>query len=275
MLNEKSASRTQQRLFGQAYGVKLWKRSGGSRGVNPSDLNPQYKKEIVQLANNMSLAKLKEFAHTKHKDLPEEVKEGVLKDIYYKLSPDSQYKPSRKKERTPGNLADYREYTKKNKNKVMEQRVNENDCGCGQSSGAQPIPNISYAPTDPNVGKFATLADGRTGTINDSIRNSTGEVIGYVLNNDRGNFRVFRDKVTQISESEGAMATLGNTPGMGEVAPPTRDSVGSGDQFPTLTAGTPAAKGKKTKTKKMTDSDVDKKALLGWNEFKKQMTKLQ
>jgi hypothetical protein len=274
MLNEKSASKTQQRLFGQAYSVKLWKRSGGSRGIDPKDLNPQYKKEIVQLANSMSLAKLKEFAHTKHKDLPEEVKEGVLKDIYYKLSPDDQYKPARKKERAAGNLADYREYINKNKKTVMEQKVNE-DCGCGQSSGAQPIPNISYAPTDPNVGKFATLADGRTGTINDSIRNSTGEVIGYVLNNDRGNFRVFRDKVTQISESEGAMATLANTPGMGDVVPPTRDSVGSGDQFPTLTAGTPAAKGKKTKAKKMTDDDVDKKALMGWNEFKKQMTKLQ
>lgn len=55
------------------------------------------------------------------------------------------------------------------------------------------------------------------------------------------------------------LATLGNTPGMGNVQPPMNggtnagfynDSLnGSGDKFPSLTAGTPAAKAKKMKSK--------------------------
>ena len=277
MLNEKSITRTQQRLFGQAYGVKTYQQSGGKRGIDPSDLDPKYRKEILKLASSMSTAKLKEFAKTKHKDLPEDVKESVqkaLKDIYFKLSPDSPYQPSRKKERAMANLADYREYIKKDKRKVMENRINE-DCGCGGASSENPqhIPNSAFSSNDPNVGKYATLVDGRAGVINDSIRNSNGDVIGYVLNNDRGAFRVFKDKVTQISESEGAMATLPNVQGMGNPTPPTRDSIGSGDQFPTMTAGTPAAKGKKGK--KMTDEKVDRKALMSWNDFRKKMTKLQ
>mgnify|MGYP000323960961 CR=1 FL=1 len=62
-------------------------------------------------------AKLKEFAETKHKKLPEEVEEGVIKDIYFRLSPDAQYDSSKEKSRRPGNLADYREFVKKNKSK--------------------------------------------------------------------------------------------------------------------------------------------------------------
>ena len=117
MVNEKSLSRTQQRLFGQAYGVKMWKKTQGKRGLNPSDINPKYKAEIMNLANTISLAKLKEFAETKHKNLPEEVEEGVIKDIHFKLSPDAQYDPAKEKSRRPGNLADYREFVKKNKSK--------------------------------------------------------------------------------------------------------------------------------------------------------------
>ena len=117
MINEKSLSKTQQRLFGQAYGVKQWKQTNGKSGINPADLNPKYKKEIVDLANSMSMAKLKDFAETKHKKLPEEVKEKSIKDIYFRLSPDAQYDPSREKERRAGNLADYREFIKKNKSK--------------------------------------------------------------------------------------------------------------------------------------------------------------
>jgi hypothetical protein len=120
MINEKSLSRTQQRLFGQAYGVKMWKRSHGEKGLNPKDINPKYKKEIMDLANSVSLAKLKEFAETKHKNLPEEVKEGILKDIYYKLTPDAQYSNARSGERSLANLSDYREYIKKKNKKDLD-----------------------------------------------------------------------------------------------------------------------------------------------------------
>jgi len=65
-----SLSRTQQRLFGQAYGVKLWKKSGGKRGINPKDLNPKYKKEIEKLADSMSMANLKISRKPNTKEFP-------------------------------------------------------------------------------------------------------------------------------------------------------------------------------------------------------------
>jgi hypothetical protein len=122
---------------------------------------------------------------------------------------------------------------------------------------------------------MATLSDGRSGTINDSIRNSNGEVIGYVMNNERGSFRVFKDKVTSIYESGEAMASLDSTPGMGNIQAPTRTSPGSGDQFPSLTAGTPAAKGKKKTSKEEDENKTSNKLLMSWNDFRKKMTKLQ
>jgi hypothetical protein len=158
---------------------------------------------------------------------------------------------------------------------MEDQKINE-DCGCtGSSSEYNPRPIGAYPHPDPNLGKMATLADGRSGTINDSIRNSNGEVIGYVMNNERGSFRVFKDKVTNIYESGEAMASLDSTPGMGDIQAPTRTSPGSGDQFPSLTAGTPAAKGKKKSSKEDEEDKPSNKLLMSWNDFRKKMTKLQ
>ena len=112
-----AVTRTQQRLFGQAYGVKRFKSTHGKEGLNPKDINPKYKDEIVKLANSMSMDELEKYASTKHKKLPERVKEGAIKDIYYHLSPEAEYDPSKEKSRRPGNLADYREFIKKNKSK--------------------------------------------------------------------------------------------------------------------------------------------------------------
>lgn len=154
---------------------------------------------------------------------------------------------------------------------MQTKSINEG-CGCGNKAQSQEVIKKTYQQ-DPNLGKIADILDGRKGTINDSIRNSRGEVIGYVLNNDNGAFRVFKDKVSRIYESEGAMATLPNVQGMGEVQAPTRDSAGSGDQFPTLTAGTPAAK--KTKGKKSKDEPSIANSVLNWKDFKNAMLKNQ
>lgn len=149
------------------------------------------------------------------------------------------------------------------------EKINE-DCGCGGTGVTKSIETIPMREYDPSVGKMASLSDGRNGKINDSIRNSRGEVIGYVMNNEKGTFRVFKDKVTNIYESEGAMASLDSTPGMGEVQPPTRTSDGSGDVFPTLTTGTGAAKkGKKKESKALP------KSVLDWTSFRKNMLKNQ
>ena len=160
----------------------------------------------------------------------------------------------------------------------MEKNKLNEDCGCGKSSGpATQISRPSSRELDSSVGKFASLADGRKGKINDSIRNSRGEVIGYVMNNEKGSFRVFKDKVTQIFEDGGAMASLGTTIGMGDVSAPTRTSTGSGDQFPAITAGTSSAKKGKKKNKKEEKKEKDpiSMGLMDWNDFKKNMVKNQ
>jgi hypothetical protein len=134
------------------------------------------------------------------------------------------------------------------------------DCGCGGTTD-----NIrsyeNHRPAkydqDPLVGKKVSLIDGRSGIVDDSIRNSLGEVIGYVIEGERGMYRVFKDKISsEIEESGGPMASLAGTPGMGNVIPPGPGRTGSGDQFPSLTVGTPAAKKKKKKVSKENTSPI-------------------
>jgi hypothetical protein len=60
----------------------------------------------------------------------------------------------------------------------------------------------------------------------------------------------------ELEESGGAMASLSGTPGMGNVVPPGPGRTGSGDQFPSLTVGTPAAKKKKKKVSKENPSPI-------------------
>jgi hypothetical protein len=60
---------------------------------------------------------------------------------------------------------------------------------------------------------------------------------------------------------------------MGDVQAPTRDSAGSGDQFPTLTAGTPAAK--KSKGKKEKEQPSIANSVMSWKDFRKSMLKNQ
>jgi hypothetical protein len=54
----KAVSRDQQQLFGMAYAYKIGKLPNASQKVR-------------DLANSLSLHKLREFAKTKHKGLPE------------------------------------------------------------------------------------------------------------------------------------------------------------------------------------------------------------
>ena len=63
-----SVSPEQQRLFGQAYAIKTGK-------LDPKDLNPKYRDQIVDLADSMSKKDLKDFAETKHSEMKKESKE--------------------------------------------------------------------------------------------------------------------------------------------------------------------------------------------------------
>ena len=65
-----SKSKTQQRLMGVAYAVK-------SGDMQLSDVDTNYKDKVKDLVDGMTLKQLKDFAETKHDDLPEEVEEGI------------------------------------------------------------------------------------------------------------------------------------------------------------------------------------------------------
>lgn len=66
-----SVSKSQQRLFGQALALKTGE-------ITKRDLDPRWAQEIANLADSMSLKKLRAFAKTKHKGLPEKVGESRI-----------------------------------------------------------------------------------------------------------------------------------------------------------------------------------------------------
>jgi hypothetical protein len=109
-----AVSRTQQRLMGQAYGVRKWMDTNGKGGINPKNIDSEYRETIVDIANNMKKKDLKHYAETKHKKLPERIEEEIDTIIPH-LSPESN-KPKKSKNRKMQNLSDYREFiNRKNK----------------------------------------------------------------------------------------------------------------------------------------------------------------
>ncbi len=114
-----SVSKSQQALMGQVYGVRKWYDSEGKEGLDPKDINPKYRKKIVDMAKGWKKKKsLKDYASTKHKGLPQvkeeiDLQENEVPTIYPYLNPDS--KKSKKKSKTAKmqNLADYREFISK------------------------------------------------------------------------------------------------------------------------------------------------------------------
>lgn len=109
-----AVSRTQQRLMGQAHGVRKFMDTNGKEGIDPDDIKSAYRDTIVSIAKNMKKKDLKDYASTKHKNIPEEVEEGEIPTIIPHLSPESN-KPSKSKTRKMQNLSDYREFINKRK----------------------------------------------------------------------------------------------------------------------------------------------------------------
>jgi uncharacterized protein (DUF2344 family) len=132
-INEKSVSTSQQRLMAQAYAIKVG-------AMKPSDLNPKYKKAIMNLADSMTKKELEKYASTKHKNLPhhvdEDVNEGITGEIAVSLEPigsdkipsfhpkgpgkvvpflDPESKQTKKGKKNLENLKDYRDWINDNK----------------------------------------------------------------------------------------------------------------------------------------------------------------
>lgn len=64
-------STAQQRLMGQAYAIKIG-------AMEPEDLNPRYRSEILNLAKRMTREELKKYAETRQKGLPHYVDESEM-----------------------------------------------------------------------------------------------------------------------------------------------------------------------------------------------------
>ena len=71
-----ATSKTQFRLFSQVHGVQKFKKSGGKDGLDPKELNPEYKKQIVDMADDMTQKDVKDMIDVDYDKLPEEIKEN-------------------------------------------------------------------------------------------------------------------------------------------------------------------------------------------------------
>lgn len=116
-----AVSKSQKRLMSQAYGIK-------TGALKPLDLDPRYRKSIVNLSKKMTEKQLRDYSQTPEKGLPEDVDEAVVtpkasyapnfKPGYYLSTTNSPILPSLNTEKTkskPGkrnleNLKDYRDW---------------------------------------------------------------------------------------------------------------------------------------------------------------------
>ena len=76
-----ATSKTQFRLFSQVYGVQKFKKSGGKDGLDPKELNPEYKKQIVDMADDMTQKDVKDMIDVDYDKLPEEIKESAELEV--------------------------------------------------------------------------------------------------------------------------------------------------------------------------------------------------
>jgi len=154
-----SKSVAQQRLMGMAYALKKGE-------LDPKDTSV----EVKDLADSMTLKDLKDFASTKHKDLPErKVKESSVNRML-----------------GTGTFPQFYGYT--------------NNISAGALAAERDF-------RDPLVQRFMEFIDGKK--------------------------KKTKDEVTEtiVATAPSGVAAPQNTPGMGNVSPPSAGNVGSGDKF--------------------------------------------
>ena len=119
-----AVSTAQQRLMAQAYAIK-------SGAMEPSDLNPKYKKAIMNLADSMTKKELQKYASTKHKSLPhhvdEDVNEEVIGDMPVSLEPVGSDKIPSFQPKGPGKIVPFLDPEAKHKQKGKNNLENLKD----------------------------------------------------------------------------------------------------------------------------------------------------
>jgi hypothetical protein len=113
-----AVSKSQKRLMSQAYGIK-------TGALKPSDIDPRYRKSIVDLSKSMTEKQLRDYTQTPEKGLPNDVDEAIItpkasyapnfKPGYYLSTTNSPILPSldtekEKKKLGKGNLENLKDY---------------------------------------------------------------------------------------------------------------------------------------------------------------------
>jgi hypothetical protein len=115
-----AVSTAQQRLMAQAYGIKVG-------AIDPSDLNPKYKKSIMDLADSMTKKELEKYASTKHKNLPHHVTEEVIGDLPVSLEPTGSGTIPKFQPKGPGKIVPFLDPESKQKKKGKKNLENLKD----------------------------------------------------------------------------------------------------------------------------------------------------
>jgi hypothetical protein len=113
-----AVSKSQKRLMSQAYAIK-------TGALKPSDIDPRYRKSIVDLSKSMTEKQLRDYTQTPEKGLPNDVDEAIVtpkasyapnfKPGYYLSTTNSPILPSldtekEKKKLGKGNLENLKDY---------------------------------------------------------------------------------------------------------------------------------------------------------------------
>jgi len=113
-----AVSKSQKRLMSQAYAIK-------TGALKPSDIDPRYRKSIVNLSKSMTEKQLRDYTQTPEKGLPNDVDEAIVtpkasyapnfKPGYYLSTTNSPILPSldtekEKKKLGKGNLENLKDY---------------------------------------------------------------------------------------------------------------------------------------------------------------------
>jgi hypothetical protein len=117
-----AVSTAQQALMGQAYAIKI-----GS--LDPMDLNPKYRKQILDLVKNMTKKELEKYAKTKHKKLPHHVDESQenANETQISLEPITSPEIPNFKPKGPGKIVPFLDPESKQKKKGKKNLENLKD----------------------------------------------------------------------------------------------------------------------------------------------------
>ena len=219
-----SQSKSQQRLMGVAYAVK-------SGDTQLSDVDTSYRDKVKELVDGMSLKDLKDFAETKHDNIPEKITEGVMKidlrKILTRISGAIGYKhdPKMREELLSAFEKDLREIMVKH-DYIVEAEDHEVGMAMGQ------LDAIHNAATELEDKIFK---EGDERNIPAWIQSHITSAYEYL--------KQANDNFHELEESSLSAVTPSMLGGMGDVSLPNGDTPGSGD--------VPAGKGKAKKKKKL------------------------